>query len=180
MELDFNEIKDVDLNLLSVEQLKLVLKQQRSQARAIAKEIQVEMLRISNETKRYGARVIPVSKLQLNGFKTEQQFLIEKIKEAAAHNRRLQSQLSRLRNSTGLESIRSIIDKDLIGESKLVTILEKLGYSQDQIDYILPRLRGDEEYDELKEKASDIIVEYYQNNEGLEEQEDYIPENPYF
>lgn len=174
------DIEKIDLGHLSIEQLKLILKQQRNQARATAKEIQAEMLRISSETKRYGARIVPVSKLQLDGFKTEQQFLIEKIKEAAAHNLKLQSQLQRLRKSNGLDSLKSIIDESLIGESKLITILERLGYSSEQIDYILPRLRGDEEYDELREKASDIIVDYYQNNEGLEEQEDYVPENPYF
>ena len=87
-----------------------------------------------------------------------------------------------------LETIKGISEKDILHKfftsqnvdnievSKQVEILRNIGYSEEEIDVILTQVRGDEDYEELRDKAEQIILEWYLQNGG---EEGFEPVNPY-
>lgn len=168
----------MELEKLSINELEAVLEEEKAKGTELINKIKTKMLKISTEMKRYNISMAPLS-ISLNYNQNIKQQLIAKIKAARQYNMKLNAQWNEISNLSGLEALHKIlISYDNVDTSKQVEILRNLGYSEAEIDIILAEIRGDEEYDELKEKAADIIVNHYLGNEE-EVDEDDVGINPY-
>lgn len=168
----------MELEKLSINELETVLEEEKAKGTELVNKIKTKMLKISTEMKRYNISMAPLS-ISINYNQNIKQQLIAKIRAARQYNMKLSAQWNEIRNLSGLETLHKIlISYDNVDTSKQVEILRNLGYSEAEIDIILAEIRGDEEYDELKEKAADIIVNHYLGNEE-EVDEDDVGINPY-
>lgn len=168
----------MELEKLSIHELEAILEEEKAKGTELINKIKTKMLKISAEMKRYNISTAPLS-ISLNYNQNIKQQLIAKIRAARQYNMKLSVQWNEIRNLSGLEALHKIlISYDNVDTSKQVEILRNLGYSEAEIDIILAEIRGDEEYDELKEKAADIIVNHYLGNEE-EVDEDDVGINPY-
>lgn len=168
----------MELEKLSINELEAVLEEEKAKGTELINKIKTKMLKISAEMKRYNISMAPLS-ISLNYNQNIKQQLIAKIRAARQYNMKLSAQWNEINNLSGLEALHKIlIGYDNVDTSKQVEILRNLGYSEAEIDIILAEIRGDEEYDELKEKAADIIVNHYLGNQE-EVDEDDVGINPY-
>lgn len=156
----------MELENLSVAELEKILEEETVKSVNLRNKIKTKMLKISVEMKRYEVSTGPkISSTDFN--KNIKAQLITKIKTARAYNTKLNSEWNKIKDLTGIQALHSIlIGFDNIEASKQVEILRNIGYSEEEIDIILSQIRGDEEYEELKEKANDIIVNWYLDNGG--------------
>lgn len=158
----------MELENLSIQELQKLLKEEQLKGKEIRNKMRVKMLKVSAEMRRYGVSTGGYTKIDLN--KNVKQQLIAQIKAARQYNQKLSAQWDKIKDITGVDALKAIlIGFDNIDTSKQVEILRNLGYSESEIDIILAQVSGDEEYDELKEKANDIMADYYfvkENNEG--------------
>lgn len=168
----------MELEKLSIHELEAILEEEKAKGTELINKIKTKMLKISAEMKRYNISTVPLG-ISLNYNQNIKQQLIAKIRAARQYNMKLSVQWNEIRNLSGLKALHKIlISYDNVDTSKQVEILRNLGYSEAEIDIILAEIRGDEEYDELKEKAADIIVNHYLGNEE-EVDEDDVGINPY-
>lgn len=165
-------------NLTTIELTK-ILKEEQKEIASLRKEIKSHMLRVSQTMKKYTISTkgidLPIN-LEKGSAKLQ---LINRINEARAYKAVLKNQL---------ETIKGISEKDILHKfftsqnvdnievSKQVEILRNIGYSEEEIDVILAQVRGDEDYEELRDKAEQIILEWYLQNGG---EEGFEPVNPY-
>lgn len=170
----------MDLEKLSVEQLQKLLKEEQLKGKEIRNKIRVKMLRISAEMRRYGISTSGSGSATIDLSKNIKQQLIAQIKAARLYNQKLSSQWNQIKDVTGIAALKSIFSGfDNIDTSKQVEILRNLGYSEEEIDIILAQVSGDEDYDELKEKANDIMANYYFAEENRENGQQIKSSNPY-
>lgn len=168
----------MDLENLSIEELQKILKEEQLKGKEIRNKIRVKMLKISAEMRRYGISTGDTTKIDLN--KNIKQQLIAQIKAARQYNQKLSSQWNEIKDITGIGALKSILSNfDNIDTSKQVEILRNLGYSEEEIDIILAQISGDEDYDELKEKANDVMANYYFTRENEEGGQQIRSSNPY-
>ena len=168
----------MELEKLSIQELETLLEEEKVKTINLRNRIKTKMLKISAELKRYNISTGPAgSSIDYN--KNVKKQLIAKIQAARQYNTKLTKQWDSIKDLTGLSAIHAVlIGFDNIDTSKQVEILRNLGYSEAEIDIILAEIRGDEEYDELKEKAADIIVNYYLGDEEEVDEND-VGVNPY-
>lgn len=169
---------ELNLENLSIEELETLLQEEKVKTVNLRNKIKTKMLKVSAELKRYNVSTGPAG-TAIDYQKNVKKQLIEKIKAARQYNSKLTKQWDSIKDLTGLSAIHAVlIGFDNIDTSKQVEMLRNLGYSEAEIDIILAEIRGDEEYDELKEKAADIIVNYY-IGDAEEVDENDIGVNPY-
>lgn len=168
----------MELEKLSIQELEKLLEEEKVKTINLRNRIKTKMLKISVELKRYNISTGPASS-PINYQKNVKKQLIAKILAARQYNTKLTKQWDSIKDLTGLSAIHAVlIGFDNIDTSKQVEMLRNLGYSEPEIDIILAEIRGDEEYDELKEKAGDIIVNYYLGDEEEVDEND-VGVNPY-
>ena len=166
----------MELEKLSVAELEALLKEEQVKGKNLKNKIRNKMLRISAQMKRYDISAGPGGK-PLNFNSNVKKQLIAQIKQAQAYNKKLETQWAKIEPITALDVLKTTLgDFDNINVSKQVEILRNLGYSEEEIDIILSQISGDENYDELKEKANDILVDYYSKGQQGENEE---PKNDY-
>lgn len=169
----------MELESLSIKELEALLEEEQIKGKNLRNKIKTKMLKISVEMKRYN---ISTGNTEggIDYNKNIKQQLIARIKAARQYNTKLSGQWNQIKDLTGLSALHAILlNFDNIDTSKQVEILRNLGYSEAEIDIILAEIRGDEEYDELKDKAGDILVNYYLGNNAEEADENDIGVNPY-
>lgn len=168
----------MELEKLSIQELETLLEEEKVKTINLRNKIKTKMLKISVELKRYNISTGPAGS-SIDYQKNVKKQLIAKIQAARQYNTKLTKQWDSIKDLTGLSAIHAVlIGFDNIDTSKQVEILRNLGYSEAEIDIILAEIRGDEEYDELKEKAADIIVNYYLGDEEEVDEND-VGVNPY-
>lgn len=155
----------MELENMSIEELQKLLKEEQIKGKELRNKMRVKMMKISTEMKRYGFTT-PKDK-PISYSENVKKQLIAKIKMQRAENAKLSKQWDQVKNLTGIEAMKAVlVGFDNIDVSKQVEILRNLGYSESEIDIILSQISGDEDYDELKEKANDIMVNYYYTKEN--------------
>ncbi len=168
----------MELEKLSIAELEALLEAEKVKTTNLRNKIKNKMLKISTELKRYNISTGPSSG-PIDYQKNIKRQLIAKIQAARQYNTKLTEQWDSIKDLTGLSAIHAVlIGFDNIDTSKQVEILRNLGYSEAEIDIILAEIRGDEEYEELKDKAADIIVNYYLGD-AEEADENDVGVNPY-
>lgn len=169
------------LNQLSVKELKTLVEEEKKGVEELRVQIKSKMLSISAAMKKYD--------ISTNNINTHIKFeeganvklqLIQKLMSARAYRIKLQEQFNQIKGVSALDILQKVITNfDNVEVSKQVEILRNLGYSEDEIDIILAEISGDEDYDELKEKAQDILVDYYEQQGETTDDIDDIISNPY-
>lgn len=176
-----NNIDLNDLDNLSISKLQEILDAEIKETNSIRGQIKSKMLQISRDMKRYEISTGGVgSTIRYDGKANVKKQLISKIRAARSYRTKLTGQLAQISNINGLKLLQNFITGlDNIDASKQVEILRNLNYSEEEIDYILTQISGDEDYDELKEKAEDIMVQYYMENGETTDNIDDVVTNPY-
>lgn len=155
----------MELENMNIEELQKLLKEEQIKGKEIRNKMRVKMMKISTEMKRYGFTTPRTKPINYNENVKKQ--LIAQIQMQRTENAKLNKQWDQIKNLTGVDAMRAaLIGFDNIDVSKQVEILRNLGYSESEIDIILSQISGDEDYDELKEKANDIMVNYYIKESG--------------
>ena len=167
-----------NLESLSLRELEKILEGEKNQIKHYRAKIKSKMVQISASMKKYDISTGPDMTIQFDQMKKAQ--LISKIKSARIYKNQLMKQFDTIKNV----SIESALNALLLGYgnitvSKEVEMLRNIGYSESEIDIILSEIRGDETYEELKDKADTIITNHYLDEGGIEVGDDYIPPNPY-
>lgn len=168
-----------ELGNLNTIELTKILKEEQREIANLRKEIKTHMLRVSQAMKKYTISTkgvdLPIN-LEKGNVKQE---LIRRISEARAYKAVLKNQLSTIKGISDRDILNKFFTSqnvDNIEVSKQVEILRNIGYSEEEIDVILAQIRGDEDYEELRDKAEQIILEWYLEN-GAEEGFEAV--NPY-
>lgn len=168
-----------ELGNLNTIELTKILKEEQREIANLRKEIKTQMLRVSQTMKKYTISTkgidLPIN-LEKGNAKLQ---LINRINEARAYKAVLKNQLSTIKGISEKEILHKFFTDqsvDNIEVSKQVEILRNIGYSEEEIDVILAQIRGDEDYEELRDKAEQIILEWFLQNG---EEEGFEPVNPY-
>lgn len=137
------------------------------------------MLQISRDLKKYEISVGPkIGPINFDSNVKAQ--LISQIHSIRSYKAKLNKQYEEIKNITTKDLLnKSMSTWDNIDTSKQVEILRNLGYSENEIDIILSQIRGDEDYDELKEKANDIMANYYEETMETIPHGEEVAINPY-
>lgn len=168
----------MDLENLSVKELEALLQQEQLKGKNLRNKIKTKMLKISVEMKRYNISTGEPN--TVNYTKNIKRQLIAKIRSAQSYNKTLAKQWDAIKDTTTINALNAILlGYDNITVSKQVEMLRNIGYSEEEIDIILSEIRGDEDYEELKDKADTIITNHYIEEGGVIVGDDYIPPNPY-
>ena len=168
----------MDLENLSVKELEALLNQEQLKGKSLRNKIKTKMLKISVEMKRYNISTGEPNTVDYT--KNIKRQLIAKIRSAQSYNRTLTQQWEAIKNITTADVLNAtLLGYGNITVSKQVEILRNIGYSEEEIDIILSEIRGDEEYEELKDKADTILTNHYIAEGGVVVGDDYIPPNPY-
>lgn len=169
-----------DLNKLSVRELQDLLSKEESRAKELRGLIKTKMLKISSDFKRYEVgRTKNGGNVNFNNGENIKRQLINKIMGMQKYNEKLRSQWNEIKGLDSKQLLhKALTSFDNIEVSKQVEILRNIGYSESEIDIILAQIRGDEEYEELRDKAEQIMVDWYLENGGEIADDDYAV-NPY-
>lgn len=169
----------MELEKLSIPQLENLLEEEQIKGQNLRNKIKTKMLKISAEMKRYNISTGNIEFGNIDYNKNIKRQLIAKINAARKYNAKLSSQWDSIKDLSGLAALHKVlVEFDNVDTSKQVEILRNLGYSESEIDIILAEIRGDEDYEELKDKANDIIVNYYLGD-AEEVDENDVGVNPY-
>lgn len=169
------------LNQLSVKELKALVEEEKKGVEELRGQIKSKMLRISAAMKRYDISTGNVNAhIKFEEGSNVKTQLIQKLMNARQYRMKLQMQYNQIKDVGALDILQRVITGfDNVEVSKQVEILRNLGYSEDEIDIILAEISGDEDYDELKEKAQDILANYYEQQGETTENIDDVTGNPY-
>lgn len=182
--MDLKTLNNIDLDkleTLSAAELQKILDAEIRETNVVRGQIKSKMLEISRDMKKYDISTGGVgSAIKFDGKANIKRQLIDRIRSARSYRLKLNKQFAQISNISARNILQNIITGfDNINVSKQVEILRNLGYSEEQIDYILTKISGDEDYDELKEKAEDAMVEWYQENGETTDNIDDVVRNPY-
>lgn len=169
------------LNQLSIKELKALIEEEKKGVEELRGQIKSRMLRISVAMKKYDISTGNVNAhIKFEEGNNVKAQLIQKLMNARQYRMKLQMQYNQIKDVSALDILQRIITNfDNVEVSKQVEILRNLGYSEDEIDIILAEISGDEDYDELKEKAQDILVNYYEQQGETTDNIDDIVSNSY-
>lgn len=169
-----------NLENLSYKQLDELYTKEVKKTMEIRNKIKTEMLRISTDFKKFEVSGGKIIKNKDFTDKTKKALLLAKLRARIAYNQQLSRQLSQIKKVNSKDMLNALLGGfDNITESKQVAILRNMGYSDEEINIILKEIHGDEEYEELKEKAETVIADWYKSQ--LEDGEDGLikPVNPF-
>lgn len=169
------------LNQLSVKELKALVEEEKKGIEELRGQIKTKMLKISAAMKKYDISTGNVNThIKFEKGDNVKAQLIQKLMSARQYRIKLQGQFNEIKDVDALDILQRVITNfDNVEASKQVEILRNLGYSEDEIDIILAEISGDEDYDELKEKAQDILVDYYEQQGETTDDIDDVTGNPY-
>lgn len=169
------------LNQLSVKDLKALIEEEKKSIEELRGQIKSKMLRISAAMKKYDISTGNVNAhIKFEEGANVKAQLIQKLMNARQYRIKLHEQYNQIKDVSALDLLqKTITGFDNVEVSKQVEILRNLGYSEDEIDIILAEISGDEDYDELKEKAQDILVNYYEQQGETTDDIDDVISNPY-
>lgn len=176
--MDFKQF--ANLESMSFQQLEDIYSEEIKKTTELRNKIKTEILRIGIDFKKY--EIGEVKRIDNNDFRydTKKALLLAKIRATITYNQQLLRQLNQIKTVSSKDMLGALLGSyDNIRESKQVAILRNMGYSEEEINVILKEIRGDEEYEELKEVSETIIADWYQsqredNDDGLIE-----PVNPF-
>ena len=176
--MNFEEL--TNLEDLSYKQLEELYAKEVKKTMEIRNKIKTEILRVSTDFKKFEVSESKIIKNKDFTNKTKKALLLAKLRATIAYNQQLSRQLSQIKKVNSKDMLSALLGGfDNITESKQVAILRNMGYSADEINIILKEIRGDEEYEELKEIAETVIADWYQSQ--LEDGDDGLiePVNPF-